>query len=61
MIRKYIGRIRIDFTDSFQAETNSQAFLGIIAHEQAVDYQVVFLLPRGLGTRLEMRGLINIL
>ena len=36
MIRKYIGRIRIDFTDSFQTETDSQVFLGMIAHAQAV-------------------------
>ena len=52
MIRKWIGRIPINFTDHLQTKTNSQVFLGMLAHAQAVDTRPSFLLPRGLGTRL---------
>ena len=47
-----MGRIRINFTDHLQTKTNSQVFLGMLAHEQAVDTRLSSLLPHGLGTRL---------
>ena len=51
MIRKYIGLIRIDFTDYFQTLNGFPGFSGNDRACTSSRYQAVSL-PRGLGTRL---------
>ena len=42
----------LSYAKHFQTYTDSQVFLGMVAHAQTVDTRPLFLLRRGLGTRL---------